>query len=108
MADIKLKHMSTSQRFEFWKHHVRAWHESNLTQIEYCRQNDLAPNSLTNWKKKILGSQQAQQQTLVKLPIKKESAPRLEIEVNNKVKIKVVDNFDPELLIKVLKALGAL
>ena len=37
----------------FWKTHINRWAESRLSQIEYCRQNNLRPNRFTYSKVKF-------------------------------------------------------
>ena len=34
---------------EFWVHHVRGWHASGLTQVEYCRRHQLSKGTLGYW-----------------------------------------------------------
>jgi hypothetical protein len=36
----------------YWQKHVASWRESNLSQVEYCRLNDLSIKSFSYWKRK--------------------------------------------------------
>lgn len=36
----------------YWKKHVASWRESNLSQVEYCRLNDLPIKNFGYWKRK--------------------------------------------------------
>lgn len=38
------------EREESWTRHIKGWEESGLTQIEYCRQNNLSKHRFTYWK----------------------------------------------------------
>ena len=42
-----------AKRAHLWKHHLEEWSRSGLTQIRYCRENNLKPNRLTYWKNKF-------------------------------------------------------
>lgn len=41
------------KRTQFWKHHIKQWSESGMSQNAYCRQHDLRPNQFTYWKSKF-------------------------------------------------------
>ncbi|WP_432741458.1 IS66 family insertion sequence element accessory protein TnpB [Methylobacter sp. G7] len=32
-----------------WRHHVNAWHQSGLSQADYCRQQDINPKTFSRW-----------------------------------------------------------
>lgn len=38
------------EREESWTRHIKLWEGSGLTQIEYCRQNNLSKHRFTYWK----------------------------------------------------------
>ena len=40
------------EREESWTRHIKDWERSGLTQIEYCRQNDLSKHRFIYWKSK--------------------------------------------------------
>lgn len=37
---------------QYWRQHVASWHKSNLSQVEYCRLNDLPIKNFGYWKRK--------------------------------------------------------
>jgi hypothetical protein len=37
----------------FWERHIELWRNSSLTQVEYCRQNNLSIKSFGYWKRRI-------------------------------------------------------
>lgn len=38
-----------------WPVHIKAWQESDISQSEYCQQQQLRPNQFSYWKLKLLG-----------------------------------------------------
>jgi len=51
MASAKSIHAQKQKR-KLWKKHIASWHETEISQAEYCRRNGLKPKSFTYWKKK--------------------------------------------------------
>lgn len=39
-------------REHYWQKHVASWHASNLSQVEYCRLNNLPINKFGYWKRR--------------------------------------------------------
>jgi len=39
-----------TEREESWLRHIKDWEESGLTQVEYCRQNNLSRHRFTYWR----------------------------------------------------------
>lgn len=37
---------------EYWSRHIENWQQSELTQVEYCRKNDLNKHTFHYWKAK--------------------------------------------------------
>jgi len=42
------------EKRKFWKEQIQNWQESSLTQVEYCRKNNLIPHQFTYWKNRIV------------------------------------------------------
>ena len=38
--------LDAKEKRQFWEDHVQAWQQSELTQAEYCRQNNLKNRDL--------------------------------------------------------------
>jgi len=53
MKDKSRAEEQTEKR-KFWKEQIQNWQESNLTQVEYCRKNNLIPHRFTYWKNRIV------------------------------------------------------
>lgn len=47
-----------AEKRKFWNEHIEGWQESNLTQTDYCRQNNLIPHRFTYWKNRIVKPQE--------------------------------------------------
>jgi len=49
----KLWKENNKKRQEVWASHIERWSESNMSQVEYCRQHELIPHQFTYWKTKL-------------------------------------------------------
>ncbi len=38
---------------DIWRQHMEGWHQSQLTQKEYCKQNDLSFSSFCYWRARL-------------------------------------------------------
>lgn len=56
MSDIPIppEELDPRAKRQFWDNHIQAWQQSGLTQIEYCRQNNLKIHQWWYWRRKIL------------------------------------------------------
>ena len=48
--------MTREQRRRFWQQHVEGWQQSGLTQIAYCRRNDLNAHQFYRWRQRIMAA----------------------------------------------------
>lgn len=96
---------------QFWKHHIKQWSESGMSQNAYCRQNDLRPNQFTYWKSKF------KNQTLfpefVQVPstqitqvLNRSEQKGLRLNIDNRFQIEIPDGFSQTTLSQVLQVLG--
>ena len=50
-----MEQLSRSEQLEqkriYWKQHIDSWQETGLTQVEYCRRNNLKHHQMVYWKK---------------------------------------------------------
>ena len=103
------KNMSADKKIEFWHEHIKKWKESGLSQATYCRQNGISRDAF-NWRKRRL--EKSSNSRLTKVPMQTVSEiihddSALELSINGKLKVRVDRNFNPELLQRLLKTLGA-
>lgn len=86
---------------ECWQLHVERWRRSGLSQAEYCRRNDLNPNTF-QWQK---GREREREVHFV--PVKlKERVPRLTIGIGDSIRVELHREFDVEELSRLIQALG--
>jgi len=53
MADQIQEQNPNQERSQYWRTHFEEWTRTQLSQVEYCRQNGLRPNRFTYWKRKF-------------------------------------------------------
>ena len=106
-----MRNLTAKQRE--WQQHIEAWSDSGLSQVDYCRQNNIKPQQFYSWrnqlKKKLSESKPAKDERKF-LPIhlsdaRPSTADSLEIKVNN-VSLYLSHNTDPALFKKAIKLLG--
>ena len=94
-----------------WEEHLRKWKASGVSQVEYCRLNDVNVKSFRYWKRRIgrLGCAPA----LVELPVTKSIplnslalCPQFCLVVGQHYRIEIGKGFDSEDLERVVRALG--
>ena len=97
---------------EYWSSHIERWHESGLSQSDYCREHDLKGHQFVYWKKRMVQTETAGRFVSLNLSSytnKKSSQPSsaLRVVVSNGLKIEVEAGFDPHLLGQLIVALRA-
>ena len=45
--------LNPKSKREFWVSHIQAWEQSGLSQVAYCRKNDLKMHRWWYWRKRI-------------------------------------------------------
>jgi hypothetical protein len=98
------------QKVDYWNKHLTSWGKSKLSQAQYCRQNNLNPNMFSKWKRLL--SAKNDQLLLTEVPVDKiineSSNSGIELIINESIKVRVVDNFNKELLQELLKSIGVI
>ena len=101
------------QKRSYWKQHIDSWQETGLTQVEYCRQNNLKHHQLVYWKKRFLKTETdvsfvpIKLEDLLDIPAAPQSAS-LSLVINNHFKIEIRPGFDVQLLRPLIFALRGL
>lgn len=111
MADQSKEQNPNQKRRCFWRSHVDAWPLSGLTQVDYCRQNDLKSHRFTYWKGKF--HREALPVEFVQIPEKSirtahvfpNNGASLHLTVDSRFTIEIPDGFSPVTLEKVLLSL---
>lgn len=91
---------------KFWKAHIDQWSQSDLSQIEYCRQNDLISHRFTYWKRKF--EHQHLPVEFVQIPDSAPVFPGLKLNIGPGLQIEIPDGFSTNTLDQVLKTLNIL
>lgn len=100
-----------TEKRKIWEKHIEKWKSSGLSQVEYCRQNNVKVKSLRYWKQRVgrLGSAPA----LVELPAFRatpvftpQAAPQLCLVINQRYRIEIGKGFDSEDFERVVRVLG--
>ncbi len=94
-----------------WQEHLKKWDSSGLSQVEYCRRNNLRTNIFLYWKKKLLPESTP---ALVELPAKLFSRPALPqkaplcLFVDGRYRIDIAPGFDVDTLDRLIRMLSGL
>ena len=101
------------EKREYWKSHIEAWKNSNLSQVEYCRQNDLSRHRFTYWKCK--GDKKSEAIRFIpvipKFPSSfrlKDSIAPLKVIIGDRYRIEIGDGFSSDTLLRLMGTLGRL
>ncbi len=87
---------------------VEGWKKSGLSMSEYCRQNNLALASLSEWKRSILRNKiQFKEVKSLALTDRTTSSNVIEIILDQRIKIRLHQVTDVSLVIKIAKGLMA-
>ena len=54
---------------EFWRRHVEAWHQSDLTQVAYCARHGLSTKSFGRWRRTEKEEAAAAKSSLTLVPV---------------------------------------
>lgn len=90
---------------DYWQQHYKTFKAAEITQREYCRQNDLAYWSFNKWKRRF--DQENESTSLQQLPVKYQPAKpqKLKIILPNNITISIPDDFSEKTLRKIMSAL---
>ena len=88
-----------------WQQHYHSFKGAGLSQREYCRQNRLGYWTFNKWKR--LFDRESTSTSLQQLPVKYHSveSERLEIILQDNLKISIPDDFSEKTLKRIISAL---
>jgi len=107
--DLSAKKQFPGKRI--WAAHLKAWRQSGLSRMEYCRRQNLSYHAFNYWKRKFnqpastgisfvpVPARRIDQEKVVSLPV---SVLRIEV---GRFKIEVPDSFSPRTLVRVISTL---
>ncbi len=96
----------------FWADHIKRWEESGLSQIDYCRANNLSRHHFTYWKCK--NNRKNKPVKFVSVVAKSSISPLhnsiepLKVNIGDKYRIEVGEGFSEETLIRLINTLSGM
>ena len=101
----------------FWRAHVKAWRKSGYSRAEYCRLNNLSYYALTYWQRRTEPSLPEKATNSIIVPVAQVPArqlylkttfcPSITVQVQDRFKIEVEENFSSHLLTRLINTLEA-
>jgi len=91
-----------AQKRRFWQDHLSRWESSGLSQLEFCRQNNMRINKFLYWKNKLQPKPPVA--ALVALPAEVFSRPPLPtgspicLVIDSRHRIEIAPGFDADTL----------
>lgn len=112
MTHLNRKEINRKKRNQ-WTKHIENWRTSGLSQIEYCRQNQLKSSRFTYWKRTL--ANKVNKPAFVEVPVKEnptfkppaKSEP-LKLMVGPGIVIEINDGFNPDTLKSIVRTLRSL
>ena len=97
----------SAERQSFWARHIEFWKNSNSTQAEYCRENNLDEHLFSKWKIRLNKSKKKKSEKFIEIKSPENILIKDDIElvVKDKYKIKLKPDFDKESLKEILSML---
>jgi hypothetical protein len=92
---------------DFWKNHIAAYSESDLTQAEYCRMNNINANYLSKLLRIEIKDNPGNAFVQIKPAIQDYMNDNLRLTLSDKYIITIPDNFSNETLKRILDILEA-
>ena len=100
------------EKADFWTDHIKKWEESGLSQIDYCRDNNLSRHRFTYWK--IKNNKKNNPIRFVPIITKPSTSSihvrvePLKVHVGDKYRIEVGEGFSGETLIRLINTLSGM
>jgi hypothetical protein len=109
------KRKSSSQKTAYWRNHVDAWRESELSQAEYSRRAGVSHKALGYWKRRFDREPPVDgaSPTIVSVPMPPSPEPQIPprpivVHTRRGTRLEIGGDFHPEVLEKVLRVLEQL
>lgn len=111
MEEVTLspEELDPKDKRKFWEDHIQVWHESGLTQAEYCRQNNLKNHRWWYWRKRLSHSADTEITFVpLRFPSSKMSRSGVNVITPNGYRIEVDHGFDFSKLRQLIMAVRGL
>ena len=86
-----------------WHRHIERWRRSRLSQQKYCEENKIKKSTFLYWVRKI--SKTKRHNRFIELSLGELLQDHIEIVFKEEFKIRLRNNFNPELLIEIINTL---
>ena len=101
------------EKRQLWASHIKSWEASGLTQIDYCRQNNLSRHRFTYWKSKYYRkttpvSFVAISGKAIRPQVFHNHQTTLRLHIDGTYQIDIGDGFSPETLSSLIHTLGTI
>ena len=93
---------------KFWRSHIDQWEGSGISQLEYCRQNDLIPHRFTYWKTKFKKKHLPVEFIQITPDNLRLDPSGLKLNIGSGLQIEIPDGFSRNTLEQVLRTLRVL
>lgn len=99
-----------SEKKTFWENHITSWHNSTMSQKEYCHTHNLKLSTFGYWINR-LKKEKSKETGLVPISFITQKISHgigspLELIINESITLSIPIGFDPEHLSRVLHVLG--
>ena len=91
---------------KFWRNHIDQWSKTDLSQIEYCRQNDLIVHRFTYWKMKFKRENLPVEFVQLTPQSLNMAQSGLKLNIGSALQLEIPDGFSQATLEQVLKTLN--
>lgn len=102
--------ISPQSKKEFWTEQIENWKNSNLSQVDYCKRNNLKIATFQYWRSKFNQSDHSQSLLPVTItssapPISQENSSGVSLQIGEKIKVELETQFDSDTLSALLDIL---
>lgn len=89
---------------QYWEKHFAAWQGSNLSQSEYCRQNNIPLKSFYNWKRKLISNLSPTTPFIELRGQYSAQEEHFELQIDSMLTLRIREGISPALLQNILMA----
>lgn len=108
--DKQTRSEKNREKKKYWRSHIGAWKKSGLSQIDYCKRNNLSRHRFTYWKNR----DNKKPTPMTFIPVLSKASPPsflsnniapLKILIGDQYRIEIGDGFSPDTLTRLMDTL---
>jgi len=111
MAEQSRKERNREKR-RTWTAHIEAWKNSDLSQVEYCREKSLSRHQFTYWNCKLRKKDPVTFVPILGTPLRcQDPAPNqapIKLIIDSRYQVEIGEGFSPVTLSTLIRTLGGL